>query len=456
MKFANSFIAFLTFVFFLMTAAVSADDSYWIGALACPFTTVTDEISEELFYDLLAGNGTEDEEIHHIYISTDALEKLSTLTKDSHMDVVRDEKADRFIRENRTGTYCVVLPLTSMDPTMKYVRVGDHPSPWSNEYSPEEDILAVKTDEGGMDTDELTTVLITGTTALVRTTSYKMYLNGPLYPTEDIIDVFRDSDITHISNESSIWSQCPEPLNTFGMMQFCSNPRSYELLDHLKVDVIELTGNHLRDYDWPPLKEMLDEFEDRGYRFYGAGRSFEEAAKPVIIEENSHRFIFLGCNIAGPDHVFVEESHPGVNKCDFDQLADEIRQYKNEGMLPIVTVQYYETYSHVPTEMQISDFTKLHDAGAVIVSGSQAHYPQIFQPYKDSFIHYGPGNLFFDQMDTPVEGTSHEFLDRYVFYRGRLLQLEVITAQLTDFCKPVPMEGAEREKFLTEMFGYMR
>ena len=44
-------------------------------------------------------------------------------------------------------------------------------------------------------------------------------------------------------------------------LQFCSNSDATELFDYLGVDIIELTGNHLRDYDWMPLQEMLDRFD---------------------------------------------------------------------------------------------------------------------------------------------------------------------------------------------------
>ena len=48
------FTFLLTFSASIQTA--SAVDEIWIGALACPFTTVTDEISSEQFYSLLKGN----------------------------------------------------------------------------------------------------------------------------------------------------------------------------------------------------------------------------------------------------------------------------------------------------------------------------------------------------------------------------------------------------------------
>ena len=41
---------------------------------------------------------------------------------------------------------------------------------------------------------------------------------------------------------------------------------------------------------------------------------------------------------------------------------------------------------------------RVADAGATMVSGSQAHYPHIMEFRGESFIHYGLGNLFFDQM----------------------------------------------------------
>ena len=57
-------------------------------------------------------------------------------------------------------------------------------------------------------------------------------------------------------------------------------------------------------------------------------------------------------------------------------------------------------------------------------------------------------------MDVPVTGTRQEFLDRYVFYDGRLLSVQLVTALLTDYCRPRLMTPMEREEFLREMFSY--
>jgi poly-gamma-glutamate synthesis protein (capsule biosynthesis protein) len=73
-----------------------------------------------------------------------------------------------------------------------------------------------------------------------------------------------------------------------------------------------------------------------------------------------------------------------------------------------------------------------------------------FEFYKDGFIHYGPGNLFFDQMWSLP--TRQEFVDRHIFYDGRHISTELLTALLENWSKPRPMTDAERAAFLTLMF----
>ncbi|MBQ6518582.1 MAG: CapA family protein [Anaerolineaceae bacterium] len=441
----------LIYLFFLFVSFSPAAADHTIYALACPFKTLTDEITKEQLVKAASADPQRTGEIKEIYISAEVKNTFPEL-----FGVVTEVEApEKRIEEKVPFVSCAVIPVDELDPMMKYIRIESEKYPWDRDYNPENDVLAVKSEKGNFDKDKLTTLLLTGTTALARTTSYKMYLNGALYPGELIKPVFDESDITHISNESSIWSLCPDPINTNGTMQFCTQQNAYELFDYLGVDVIELTGNHLRDYDWKPLLEMLNEFDERNYKYYASGRTYEEADMPLFVKHNGNSFVFLGCNAAGPEHVYVDDTRPGVNRCDFDKMEEEIKRFSREGYIVIATIQYYETYSRVPSSMQEREFKRLSAAGAAVVSGSQAHYSQTFLPMEDRFIHYGLGNLFFDQMDTPVEGTRQEFLDKYIFYDGRLLNVQVITALLTDYARPRLMIESERSNFLREIFGKM-
>lgn len=446
------FLIIISVLWFVCTGSVFAEQAYRIYSLACPFETVTDEIGSAELASLLSGNKTAGE-IRTVYLSEETAEVFLSRYPDITESNIQNNP-ESLIEKDPEGVSCALLPIDETDPTMKLIQVEHGLFPWDEVYDPSRDALAIPADETNFRRDRVSTVLLTGTTAFARTVSYKMAVNGALYPAELIKSVFDSSDITHISNESSIWSLCPEPRRDNVSIQFCSRPDTLDVLDYLGVDVIELTGNHLRDYDWIPFAEMLDLLDEKGIARYGAGRDLSSAAVPLFLEHNGNRFVFLGCNCAGPAHVFATETLPGVLPCDFDRMVEQIRDFSDEGYQVIVTLQYYEIYSHTPSDIQERDFQRLSDAGAVIVSGSQAHLPQTMVPMPDRFIHYGLGNLFFDQMDVPYPGTRQEFLDRYVFYDGKLLNVQLVTALLTDYSRPRLMTPDERELFLTEMFSF--
>jgi poly-gamma-glutamate synthesis protein (capsule biosynthesis protein) len=128
-----------------------------------------------------------------------------------------------------------------------------------------------------------------------------------------------------------------------------------------------------------------------------------------------------------------------------------IGELRSEGYLPIFTFQWNEYYQPKPSTKQKEDFRAVAEAGAVIVSGSQAHQPQAFEFVGDGLIHYGLGNLFFDQMWSIA--VRQEFIDRHVFYDGVYISTEVLTAFLEDFAQPRPMTIEEREYFLGNIFS---
>lgn len=447
----------LSGLLFLFSFLSVSAENYHYHSIACPFFTVTDNISWDELTALLESDedqdGDADKEIRELWVSSESAADLTDILGEYSEKKIADDAREK-IRISERGVSCAIIPLDKADPTMKLIQMEKSPFPWDSVYDPFHDVFAVPASDSNFDRNRVTTVLLTGTSAFARTVAYKMSVNGTLYPAEMIHSVFDASDITHISNEAVIWSLCPEPRRDNVSIQLCAGADTPEIFDYLGIDVIELTGNHLRDYDWKPFSQMLDLFDQKGYAWYGAGRNAEEAAKPLFIEHNGNRFVFLGCNCAGPDHVYADEKFPGVRHCDFDQMEAQIRDYSEKGYLVIVTLQYYEIYSRKPSDMQARDFRRLSEAGAVVVSGSQAHYPQIMVPAADRFIHYGLGNLFFDQMDVPVKGTRQEFLDRYVFYDGRLLNVQLISALLTDYSRPRLMQPAERESFLKDIFSY--
>ncbi|MFL7868571.1 MAG: CapA family protein, partial [Anaerolineales bacterium] len=179
--------------------------------------------------------------------------------------------------------------------------------------------------------------------------------------------------------------------------------------------------------------------------------------KPLTLENNGNKIAFIGCNpvdLGKPPEA--TETKPGAAPCSHKYLVDTIENLKAQGYFVISTFQHQEYYSPEARPDQLEDFHLVADAGASIVSGSQAHFAQMMEFYNDSFIHYGLGNLFFDQMgDIPyVPGIRREFIDRYTIYNGKLISVELLTTMLVDYSRPRLMTPEERASFLNEYFHY--
>jgi poly-gamma-glutamate synthesis protein (capsule biosynthesis protein) len=131
-------------------------------------------------------------------------------------------------------------------------------------------------------------------------------------------------------------------------------------------------------------------------------------------------------------------------------MAAQIGRLAADGYQVIATLQGTEYYQYAPTPDQQVQFRALAEAGAAAVSGSQGHHLQGFEFHDGAFIHYGPGNLFFDQMDQL--GTRQTFVDTYHFYDGRLLSVSLWTGLIESYAKPRTMTPEERAQALTAVF----
>lgn len=300
-------------------------------------------------------------------------------------------------------------------------------------------------------TDRMTTLIMTGVTALVRVTAKRMEQNGILYPAAKIGGFLSSADLTHISNEIPFARDCPPPDPQDESLVFCSDPSYIELLREVGTDVVELTGNHFQDYGSEATLETLEMYRQEGWPYYGGGEDLADARKPTFLEHNGNSFSFIGCNPVGPDFAWATADSPGAAPCDFDYMHSELARLKSEVDVPIATWQYWEFYQYEPTPQQQAEFRAMVDAGAAIVSGSQAHHPQAIEFYKGRFIHYGLGNLFFDQMWSL--GTRQQVVDRHFVYEGRHISTELHTFMLEDYSQPRPMTVEERHELLSAIFA---
>ncbi len=451
--------------------------SYWVYALVSPFPTLEQGVSSDELRNTWNGNPAGPFAGKPILLDESTLAVLTALwgkPADGAVQVMAAGELTGYAWDR--SPWWAIIPFESLGPRWKVLEV-DGISPLRKEFDPASYGLAVPVSlngdaalaeailsmyaagssaalvpTGNRDPNKLTVLAMTGVTALVRATAYTMEQRGIKYPAKDIGDWLRDADITHVSNEVPFAKNCPFPDPVQQGMRFCSDPRYIALMEDVGTDIVELTGDHFQDWGEEAMYYTLDLYKERGWLYYGGGEDLQEGRQAVTIEHNGNRLAFIGCNGKGGSFAQAARNHPGAVSCNFEYMEAEIARLRAEGYLPVATFQHFEYYTYRAQPDQVRDFRRLAGAGAVIVSGSQAHQPQAFEFEAGALIHYGLGNLFFDQLDVS-QATRQAFIDRHVFYDGRYIGTELLTMLFVDYARARPMTSGEREELLRAVFN---
>ncbi len=443
----------------------------WVYALVAPFPTVREEVSSEWLQDLWSGSPQDT--IANLLISPEDLPAVSSLLGEP-ADTVKLVSAKELLERAWTSQNTwAIIPFEQIEPRWKVITI-DNQSPIHKGFVHEDYFLSVsysfvflEADSppalpselesiflSNLDPAKITTVMLTGVTAMVRSTAVGMDQRGILVPGELIAPIMQEADLLHISNEVPFAENCP-PHTSGGYLVFCT-PESYmELLRFVGTDIVELTGDHFQDYGTEGMLYTLRLYDEEGWPVYGGGKDIFDARSPVKLVVNGNKLALIGCNAKSPNFAQASETSSGAYHCDMDYIAREVRALKEEGYLPIVTFQHEERYEWSPNASMVRDFTTAAEAGAVIVSGSQSHVPHYAEFYGSTFFHYGLGNLFFDQYGI-AENTDIGFLDRHVFYTGKYLGVELFPIQFLDKVQARLMTTEERAATLEVMFDTMR
>jgi len=439
--------------------------SQWVFALVAPFSSITQGMSGDELLSLWQGGLTGTP----LLMDSNTRDMFTALwgPAGTNVQVVENEALTDYAWTHQPALAIVLFE--KMNPRWKVLPV-DGLSPIHKDFDLESYRLKIpislNSDPEGValiqsnftipasnyDPQKMTIVALTGVTALVRATASTMERRGILYPAQDIRDWLINADITHISNEVPFAVNCPYPNPVQEEIRFCSADKYIELLEDVGTDVVELTGDHFSDWGTEAMYHTLELYKERGWSYYGGGENLAEGRNALLLENNGNRIAFIGCNAKGGSFAQASDSFPGAAVCDMDWMAGEITRLKAEGYLVIATFQHLEYYTYYAQPDQQGDFRQMAQAGADIVSGSQAHQPQGMEFLNDSFIHYGLGNLFFDQYSY-CDACRQATIDLHVFYDGRYISTELFPIEFVDYARSRPMTLQEANDFFQILFS---
>ncbi len=197
--------------------------SRWIYALVAPFPTVEDDFSTTQLKELWQKGKDSEEGPNQILVSPSTAAAISTLwgTPSAAVRIVSEQDILPQAWE-KPNTWAIVpfehlapqwkvLSLDGLSPIQKNLDVNQYPLQISFGWAGDPEVLTrfLRAWERehpetfaitNRDENLLTTLVLTGVTALVRGTAALMERNGMEYPAQDIGDWLRDADILHINN----------------------------------------------------------------------------------------------------------------------------------------------------------------------------------------------------------------------------------------------------------------
>ncbi|MEO8549557.1 MAG: CapA family protein, partial [Kofleriaceae bacterium] len=398
----------------------------WRYALVAPLYTPVDDLSAARLRAMWRG-----ETRIHLAASADTIAALAPVLGDARVDLLADRHVVRW----------AIVPVDELSPAWKIVTVGG-----AHALRDDGGVLAVGLCGGAItnvDPKDVTTLAMTGVTAMARFTAKLMDRKGTTYPARDIASWFEHTDYVHISNEVSFVPDC-EPSADRGQ-PFCSREQYIELMAKVHANLVELDGSHLDDFGSRWFAHTIEMYEQRGWHFFGGGRDQTEASRPLLLDDKAGtKLAFLGCNMPHSTSRTIR-NRPDVAYCDLARLEDQIADLRHQGYTPIVSIQHEEVYTHAPPDIVVHDFRRLAAAGAAVVFGSQAHFAHPFEVVDGAFVHYGAGNLFFDQS---WKGARDATNDRFYFHRGKLLAVDHLFTRIEEAGRPRPMRDDERAGLL--------
>lgn len=306
--------------------------------------------------------------------------------------------------------------------------------------------------------DQLTTLIMTGVTAMSRVTALRMEQRGYTYPALIISDTLAAADITHISNEVPFLDNCVVDASVNNLV-LCSHTNYWATLEAIGTTIVGLSGNHVNDFGRDGARRSLTWYRENNIPIYGSGMNVDEACEPLLWEHNGNTFAFFAALAFYPEFAWATADLPGAcyyftNK---QRILDKIAELRDQVDIIAVELQHTEIYDARPFGDQINDFRELRNLGVDIVTGVQSHVPQAQEPYEataerpGSIISYGLGNLFFDQMWSWETRTG--LMARHTIYNGQLLSTEILTTVLEDYAQPRWATPEERREILNRIFN---
>lgn len=256
---------------------------------------------------------------------------------------------------------------------------------------------------------------IVGDCMLGRGVDQMLRRKGPVYPWGDTLPLFHQADARTcnlecvMSDRGLPWAEYPKAFH------FRSAAKNVAVLTAAGINAVSIANNHVLDYGYGALLQMLEILDQAGIAHSGAGANLAEASQIAIFEVDGRHFGLLAFTDNEPPWEATVE-RPGtlyVPTTLEDPRAQELLKivHRRTGLNTlIVSAHWGSNWGYAPPEEHIHFAHALIDAGADIIFGHSSHVFRGIEFYKNGLILYSTGNFADDYAVDPNERNDQSFI----------------------------------------------
>ncbi len=257
-------------------------------------------------------------------------------------------------------------------------------------------------------------------------------------------DLFATADVAMVNLEG--------PVTTRGIVAekpftFRMGYRVPTVLKEAGVTIVNIANNHIFDYGAEGLYDTVEALDSAGVHHVGAGRTFDEAHHPALLERKGKTIAFLGY-YGGSEAPAATSWLPGVAYRALHLIESDIHNAKRNMGANYVVVNFHwgVEKAQYPNDDQITFARAVIDMGADAIVGHHPHVLQGIERHKHGVIAYSLGNLIFGGKNRPTHDTTVLELR----FGGEDIKCEVIPVRVDNW-RLQQLSGPPADSLLSEV-----
>ena len=167
----------------------------------------------------------------------------------------------------------------------------------------------------------------------------------------------------------------------------------------LNLNAVSLANNHVFDLGVDGFANTIQQLDALGIKWFGAGRNFEEAKKPLVIDlPEGGQIAVIGCLLEYPKPVVFyppSDDSPCLNYQSVDGICSDIREAKKKYKYVLVMPHWGLEHIYLQPEFFKDAAYKMIDAGADCIIGGHPHIINPVIKHKGKNCYFSMGIFLF-------------------------------------------------------------